>query len=254
VVPSAPTAKPSKHARVPTLSEFSVSATRVYQYGSPLRVTLEIDGGPRTLPASLALYTRGGALMQRVALGSLTTGAAHTVSIATAALPAGLVDLRVRAAHLKRGPHASAATEVSVFAHHMPLLGTWTYPSGGQFGAPRVGHTHQGQDLATAEGTPIVAPRGGVVERTGYDVNGGYYVVLRGAGENLSYVFMHLEAGSTLVHAGQTVASGQRVGLVGMTGDATGPHLHLEVWIGPWQAGGHPVDPLPYLKRWASGG
>ena len=60
-------------------------------------------------------------------------------------------------------------------------------------------------------------------------IGGGYYVVLRGAGESLSYVFMHLEAGSTLVRAGQTVATGQRLGLVGTTGDATGPHLHFEV-------------------------
>ena len=37
------------------------------------------------------------------------------------------------------------------------------------------------------------------------------------------------------------------------TGDAEGPHLHFEIWQGPWQAGGHPIDPLPYVQQWAAG-
>jgi len=64
------------------------------------------------------------------------------------------------------------------------------------------------------------------------------------------YAFMHLEAGWTAVSGGEQVSVGQRLGLVGSTGDATGPHLHFEEWIGPWQAGGHPVDPLPLLRSW----
>ena len=35
---------------------------------------------------------------------------------------------------------------------------------------------------------------------------------------------------------------------VGATGDAIGLHLHFEDWIGPWRAGGHPVDGLPLLQ------
>ena len=64
------------------------------------------------------------------------------------------------------------------------------------------------------------------------------------------YAFMHLEEGSTAVTEGEQVSVGQRLGSVGATGDATGPHLHFEEWIGPWQDGGHPVDPLPLLKSW----
>jgi murein DD-endopeptidase MepM/ murein hydrolase activator NlpD len=61
---------------------------------------------------------------------------------------------------------------------------------------------------------------------------------------------MHLEAGSTAVSEGEHVNAGTRLGAVGATGDATGPHLHFEEWIGPWQAGGQPVDPLPLLQSW----
>jgi murein DD-endopeptidase MepM/ murein hydrolase activator NlpD len=55
-----------------------------------------------------------------------------------------------------------------------------------------------------------------------------------------------------LVPPGQAVTGGQQLAQVGATGDASGPHLHFELWIGGWFVrGGAPVDPLPQLKRWA---
>jgi murein DD-endopeptidase MepM/ murein hydrolase activator NlpD len=65
------------------------------------------------------------------------------------------------------------------------------------------------------------------------------------------YVFMHLRSGSTVVREGQSVRTGQRIADVGSTGESSGPHLHLEVWVGAWYAGGHPIDPLPLLQAWA---
>jgi murein DD-endopeptidase MepM/ murein hydrolase activator NlpD len=77
-------------------------------------------------------------------------------------------------------------------------------------------------------------------------------VVLHGTGEDRDYVFMHFATGSTLVQEGQTVRAGQQLGQVGATGDASGPHLHFEVWVGGgWYTGGHPIDPLPLLQAWA---
>jgi murein DD-endopeptidase MepM/ murein hydrolase activator NlpD len=40
---------------------------------------------------------------------------------------------------------------------------------------------------------------------------------------------------------------------VGETGDATACHLHFELWQGRWWAGGHTIDPLPFLKAWDAG-
>lgn len=138
--------------------------------------------------------------------------------------------------------------------HRFPLVGTYTF--GGKdarFGAGRKGHTHQGQDMAAADGTPVVAPRTGTVEVVRYQASGaGHYVVLDGDGEDRDYVFMHLRAGSIVVTEGQRVRIGAPLGQVGNTGVSFGPHLHFEVWVGGgWYTGGEPIDPLPLLRAWA---
>jgi murein DD-endopeptidase MepM/ murein hydrolase activator NlpD len=103
-----------------------------------------------------------------------------------------------------------------------------------------------------AEGTPVVAPRGGVIDAVQYQAAGaGNYVVLDASGEDYDYVFMHMRTGSIPVKEGQRVRTGQKIGEVGHTGDASGSHLHFEVWSGAWYAGGHAVDPLPFLRAWA---
>ncbi len=96
-----------------------------------------------------------------------------------------------------------------------------------------------------------MAPHGGVIRVVAYQAGGaGHYIVLRSDGENRDYVFMHLATGSTRVHEGQRVRTGQRLGDVGSTGASSGPHLHFEVWVGGWYTGGKPIDPLPILRSW----
>jgi len=152
-------------------------------------------------------------------------------------------------------PPLPAAPRPPTGSHLFPVSGPFTFGGGASgFGARRNGHTHQGQDIAAAQGTPVVAPRAGVLEVVRYQASGaGHYVVLDGAGEDRDYVFMHLAAGSIGVHEGQAVTKGALLGQVGDTGVSSGSHLHFEIWIaGGWYSGGRPIDPLPILLRWAT--
>jgi murein DD-endopeptidase MepM/ murein hydrolase activator NlpD len=151
-----------------------------------------------------------------------------------------------------RTPTPPATTVSGVF----PVQGPFSF--GGddaRFGAGRAGHIHQGQDVVAASGTPLVAPVAGTVTWKSNQPGGaGIYLVVRGAGsgEARDYVFMHIKRGTMLVAPGDAVSAGQQLAQVGATGDASGPHLHFEIWIGGWFArGGAPVDPLPQLQRWA---
>jgi murein DD-endopeptidase MepM/ murein hydrolase activator NlpD len=121
--------------------------------------------------------------------------------------------------------------------------------AGGRFGAPRSGHVHQGQDIMAACGLTIVSAVAGRVQFRDYQSAAGNYVVIDSKGSNVDMTYMHLVK-PAIVAPGQQVAAGQQIGNVGQTGDATGCHLHFEYWVGDWWGGGHPIDPLPYLKQW----
>jgi murein DD-endopeptidase MepM/ murein hydrolase activator NlpD len=139
----------------------------------------------------------------------------------------------------------------SLYGYAFPLLGPHSFgTSADRFGAPRSGHTHQGQDILAKCGTPIVAARGGRVQYAGYQSAAGNYVVIDGRGTGFDMVYMHMSEPSAL-QEGMSVRTGQPIGFVGETGDAVGCHLHFEMWEPPgWYEGGSPIDPLPYLERW----
>lgn len=120
-----------------------------------------------------------------------------------------------------------------------------------RFGAPRNGHQHQGQDVLTTEGTPVVAPTAGAILTASYQAVGAGYYAVEHTGIGFDFMFAHCQAGSLAVAAGQRVAAGQELCRAGQTGEASAPHLHFEIWVGGWQAaGGLPIDPLPYLEAW----
>jgi murein DD-endopeptidase MepM/ murein hydrolase activator NlpD len=159
-----------------------------------------------------------------------------------------------------RGPVATRppppTPPVTTVPGTFPVQGPFSF--GGddaRFGARRPGHIHQGQDVVASSGTPLVAPVAGtVIWKANQPGGAGIYVIVRGAGsgEVRDYVFMHLLRGSVLVAPGDAVGADQQLAQVGATGDASGPHLHFEIWIGGWYArGGAPIDPLPQLQRWA---
>lgn len=97
---------------------------------------------------------------------------------------------------------------------------------------------HKGVDYAAPIGTRIKASGDAVVEFAG--VKGGYgnVIVLKHA-NNISTVYGHLSRFSPNIHRGSRVAQGDIIGFVGMTGLATGPHLHYEFLLN-----GEQRDPL----------
>jgi murein DD-endopeptidase MepM/ murein hydrolase activator NlpD len=121
----------------------------------------------------------------------------------------------------------------------IPLPLTWplTAPVLGDRFGPRGDRWHAGVDFPAPLGTPVYAARSGRVTWAGWH-NGGFglaVTVSHGRGERTIYA--HLSRID--VRVGVWVGQGVRVGLVGASGHATGPHLHFEVRVR-----GAAVDPL----------
>ena len=128
-----------------------------------------------------------------------------------------------------------------------PVAGAHTFGQG--VGAPRAGHTHQGQDIMASCGTPLVSVSRAKVKWVSFQGAAGNYVVIRNKKLHQDYMYAHLAARAS-VTKGQVLQPGQQLGIVGQTGDATACHLHFELWLGKWYRGGHPVDPMPYLQTY----
>jgi murein DD-endopeptidase MepM/ murein hydrolase activator NlpD len=253
-------------ARIFTVSPKVVVAPRLPR----LRVRID-QPGSRSVRARLVFRPRGssGALV-RVDAGRVPTGTRVAVNC-----PPGryLVQLIVRGhgdAVLARSARASGKTTVTVRAPApppaptpapapapvapgagvFPVAGPHTYGDG--FGAARSGHTHEGQDVLAAEGVPVVAPLAGTVLYVDNQPSAaGWYVVLHTV-DGRDMFFAHCQEGSVAVTSNAVIAAGTPLCRVGHTGDATGPHLHFEIWVGGWRvnAASHPIDPLADLQAW----
>ncbi|MDE2595485.1 MAG: M23 family metallopeptidase [Sphingomonadales bacterium] len=114
----------------------------------------------------------------------------------------------------------------------------------GLFGSQRIyrgqpGSYHSGMDIATGgSGTPYVAPADGVVilaAESPFTLEGNLLMIDHGMGLNSAF----LHSSRLLVKEGDVVKQGQVIGLIGMTGRATGPHLH---WSIKWRSAR--LDPL----------
>jgi len=256
----------------PVARAFAVSPHTVEAPALP-RVSLRVDQpSARTVRARLVfLPSDATAAPVRVDLGRVPAGRRITVSLpSSTVLPADryVVRLHVRGrrnsvlARSARTPGrttlvvtARPAPQASASGYVFPVAGAWSF--GGEdakFGAARKGHSHEGQDITAAEGTPVVAPTAGTVRYTEEQPGGaGFYVVLDGA-DGRSYFFAHCVEGSFAVRPGAAVIAGQQLCQVGRTGQASGPHLHFEIWLGGWRvdSASHPIDPLPELRTWAA--
>ncbi len=129
------------------------------------------------------------------------------------------------------------------YDHIFPINGKHEYGDG--LGA---GRNHQGQDVFAECETKLVAARAGKVELNDTHESAGNYLVIDGKKTDTDYVYMHMSQPSELAE-GDKVRTGEAIGLVGETGNASGCHLHFEMWGSGYQEGS-PDDPEPELKKW----
>lgn len=157
------------------------------------------------------------------------------------------------------GPEAPVREDYTV-THYSVVR----YPIGGDhhiisaFGARAIACSgcsafHSGTDFAGGSGTPVYAMADGVVTQVGPDGSLGNYLKIQHVidGQTITTTYAHLLDGSMGLHVGDAITVGQQVGLVGMTGAATAPHLHFEVRLGGIY--GAAVNPLPWLASHVNG-
>jgi murein DD-endopeptidase MepM/ murein hydrolase activator NlpD len=108
---------------------------------------------------------------------------------------------------------------------------------------------HMGVDFTPGEGAPIYATASGVVKEHKDDTYGfGNHVIidhgdLLGDGTQIETLYAHMQHNSVALKVGDKIEVGDFIGTVGMTGTATGFHLHFEVHVD-----GTPVDPFAWLQ------
>jgi hypothetical protein len=133
------------------------------------------------------------------------------------------------------------------YRHIFPVNGKHQYWDG--WGA---GRNHKGQDIGADCGTELRAARGGKVQTKQYHSAAGYYLVIDAKRTGIDMVYMHLLKPSGK-DVGDRVRTGSQIGKVGETGNASGCHLHFELWSPPgWYEGGSAYPPTEDLKYWDS--
>jgi peptidase M23-like protein len=159
------------------------------------------------------------------------------------------------------GAAAAAPPKGAVPTLIFPVAGPTTYID--DFGQPRAGGPHQGNDLLAAKKTPVVAVEAGKIEFWTTSASAGCMLYLYGSSGTM-YEYIHLNNDLTMrndnrgkcvagtayapgLKNGAHVSAGQMLGYVGDSGDANGihPHLHFEVHPG----GGAAVSPYSYLQK-----
>lgn len=107
---------------------------------------------------------------------------------------------------------------------------------------------HEGVDMVPGDKAAIFSASTGVVTKrndgsNGYDSYGNVVVITSQVnGHTVTFTYAHMTTGSSALVLGQTVDVGDFIGLVGETGEATGPHLHFEVNVD-----GTTIDPIPWM-------
>jgi hypothetical protein len=160
-----------------------------------------------------------------------------------------------------KGPQPSTPPAPKKRAIVFPVVGPVRYYD--DFGEPRGGGPHQGNDILAPKRALAVAAEAGKVKFWTTSRRAGCMLYLYGR-SGTTYLYIHLNndlgpgndnrgrcvAGTAYakgLKSGDAVAAGQPVGFVGDSGDANGAHAHLHFEVHP--KGGNAVSPFPYLRR-----
>lgn len=135
-----------------------------------------------------------------------------------------------------KAPELSRAGYINMKSFSLPTKGTLT----SKFGV-RWGRMHNGVDIGASSGTTIVAACSGTVSFAGWEQGYGNVIKID-HGNGFETVYGHCK--SIYVKKGQKVASQEKIGAVGSTGNSTGPHLHFEIRVN-----GTPQNPLDHIKK-----
>jgi len=109
---------------------------------------------------------------------------------------------------------------------------------------------HEGVDMVPGDKAAIFSSSTGVVTTRDAGDNGHYsstygnvvMITSKVNGHTVRFTYAHMTTGSSALQLGDTVQVGDFIGLVGETGEATGPHLHFEVNVD-----GVTIDPIPWM-------
>jgi murein DD-endopeptidase MepM/ murein hydrolase activator NlpD len=141
--------------------------------------------------------------------------------------------------------NADGNRQFGVYPDIFPVRGRHGYGDG--WGA---GRNHTGQDVFAKCGTKEVAARAGKVAFVGNDAGGyGHYLVINTKREDHAHLYAHMKR-KPRVGRGDHVRTGEKVGVVGQSGNAQGCHLHFEYWNGSYGTGHPRPSVTKHLKQW----
>src|SRR3954452_22874917 len=213
----------------------------------------------RALRTARALSARERGLQRRAARGAVLSDElmlqqrAAQVGVRRAAAEARVNGLRSTLEQARQD--LAAARDRSLSASFAPAAGSmlgapfyngqYVFPVGGGPSVVSVSHHHHdypAADIAPPAGTPVYALADATVVRAWEYPNGRCGIGLTlAAADGQEWTYCHLSSRHPAVVAGVQLAAGTQVGLVGMTGHATGPHLHLQL---------DPTSSYPQLQPW----
>ena len=158
-------------------------------------------------------------------------------------------------------PKEDASERPNVAENNNPDGGTGTFirPAAGritQKWGPASGANgykyHNGVDIANSAGTPVTASDGGFVITSTNRGAYGNYIIIKHVINNKVWNTLYAHLSERKVKVGQFVKQGDLIGLMGSTGNSTGPHLHFSIHNGAYQydsnGPANSVDPLEYFS------